>query len=268
MLWAWYKPVAAPLDVYLQVPPEVLGAAGAALTLRDLCHAAALPLEEVQFCTINNMPVAVSPQTQGLFEQPLTWLAGPIVVRMQGTAIPAASGHIAAAPIAGDSDHFYQRIEADWHVILQIESNMGQLRKQLHGMAGKLKTLDRDLSPDEVRAADSQEKREWQDIRRWIRDAAAGVSRAIREFDVGDVSAAGSRGRFEDLYREQVAPRRAMQPQVLASEFELYRKLVQSQFQKMQTASQTGSRDGEQRAQTFLSRIAAKVRNQRHQRGR
>ncbi|MCA9087205.1 MAG: hypothetical protein KDA90_01080 [Planctomycetaceae bacterium] len=267
MLWVWYKPATAPQDVYLQVPPETLGATGGVITLRLLCGAAGLPVEEIQLWSINNVPVVSSAQSLGLLDQPLTWLAGPIVVRMNG---PLASGYVPAAtpPASGDSELVYQRIESDWNVIQQIESNMGQLRKQLHGMAGKLKSLDRDLNPDEVRAADSQEKREWQDIRRWIRDAAAGVSRAIREFDVGDVSAAGSRGRFEELYRDQVAPRRAMQPQMLASEFELYRKLVQSQFQKMQTASQAGSRDGEQRAQTFLSRIAAKVRNQRHQRGR
>ena len=92
-------------------------------------------------------------------------------------------------------------------------------------------------------------------------------SRSIREFDVGDFSAAGGRSRFEELHRNYIQPRKPL-PNLtqVAAEFEMYRKLAQNQFQKMQTASTAGARDGEQRASQFLSRIAAKIRNARHKR--
>ncbi|MCA9080889.1 MAG: hypothetical protein KDA58_10045 [Planctomycetaceae bacterium] len=274
-IWCWFKPPQAPQDVLIQLPPELWQMFPGGPTLRILLQATGIDPAQMQMWVANQTPVIMGPQTVGLLDQPLAWSASPLVVRMHMAGVPTEPSPMVAAPRAGlptvapntdAMEHVYQHIEADWQVVQQIETKMDALRKQLNGMAGRLKSLDRDLTPEEVTASDSMDKREWQDIRRWIRDAAAGVSRAMREFDVGDVSAAGSRNRFVDLYQQQVVPRTAPNPHLLANEFEIYRKMVQTQFQKMQSATQTGARDGEQRAQTFLSRIGAKIRARRGKR--
>lgn len=267
-LWCWFRPSAGPQDVYIQIPPETLTATAGQLTLRHLLAAAGLSPAELTGWMVNNIPVPLTAQTIALLDQPLGWVAGPVVLR---TGTQAMTVHqlqpVTVQSTAGnnsDSELLFQRIDGDWQNILQLETNMGQLRKQLNGLAGRLKSLNRDLNMEESNAADSQDKRDWQDIRRWLRDAAASVSRSIREFDVGDLSAAGGRGRFEELHKEYVLSRKVTPnlPQI-ALEFETYRKLIQNQFQKMQTASAGASRDGEQRASQFLSRIAAKIRTAR-----
>lgn len=271
-VWCWFKPAQGPLDVYVQVPPETLQATGGALTVRRLIATSGLSEAEVQGWAINGAFIPHTLQTAGYLDQPLPWLSAPLILRTTGMAVPplapvstlpqtTVAPQPAVSSSSPDSESVFQRIETDWNTVLQIETNMAQMRKQLHAMSGKLKSLNRDLNMEENNAADSQDKRDWQDIRRWLRDAASGVSRAIREFDVGDLSAAGGRGRFDDLYREYVALRKPL-PNLaqVAAEFEMYRKLIQNQFQKMQTASVSSARDGEQRAAQFLTRLAAKIR--------
>ncbi|MCA9029704.1 MAG: hypothetical protein KDA66_02785 [Planctomycetaceae bacterium] len=275
LIWAWFKPMQGPTDVYVQIPPETLQHAGPALTLRNVMFSIGVTPEQIQSWAINGVPVLNSPQAVPYLDQPIPATTSPVIIRTLFAAqapvpvpqMPVATPASEPSKYDGDSERIYQHIDSDWQTVLQIETNMGQLRKQLNALGGRLKSLNRDLNTNEAMAADSQEKREWQDIRRWLRDASAGVSRSIREFDVGDFSAAGGRSRFEELHRNYIQPRKPL-PNLtqVAAEFEMYRKLAQNQFQKMQTASTAGARDGEQRASQFLSRIAAKIRNARHKR--
>jgi hypothetical protein len=245
-------------------------------SLQQVLQALGISVEELEAWVVNGSFIPSQAQTLPWLQQPLPILQSPLLIRVRGSspgvfaaaASPRSVPQPARESASGNLEQLYQQIEGDWLAVEQIEGNMQQLRKQLNALAGRLKSLNRDLSTDEFQAADSQDKRDWQDIRRWLRDAAAGVSRSMREFDVGDLSAAGGRGRFEELYRTVVVPRAGgANLQGIAAEFELYRKLCQNQFQKMQAAVSAAARDGEQRAAQFLTRIAAKVRQKRGQRG-
>lgn len=275
-LWCWFSPVGNLHEVLVQIPPETFQQLGMSPSLQQVLQALGISEEELEAWVVNGSFIPSQAQTLPWLQQPLPILQSPLLIRVRGSspgvfaaaASPRSVPQPARESASGNLEQLYQQIEGDWLAVEQIEGNMQQLRKQLNALAGRLKSLNRDLSTDEFQAADSQDKRDWQDIRRWLRDAAAGVSRSMREFDVGDLSAAGGRGRFEELYRTVLVPRAGgANLQGIAAEFELYRKLCQNQFQKMQAAVSAAARDGEQRAAQFLTRIAAKVRQKRGQRG-
>jgi hypothetical protein len=173
-----------------------------------------------------------------------------------------------AASPRSDTAAVFSRIEADWNAILLMENHQDAARKQLNGMQMRLNALNRDLNVEEARAADSADRVDWQEARRWLRDVAARVSRFIKEHDVGTTSNAGMRLQFESIYREHVQPRRPFPGmEQSAREFEMHRKTMQHLLANMQTALAQAATDGEKRAQMVLSRIAARVRTQRAKRG-
>jgi hypothetical protein len=158
-------------------------------------------------------------------------------------------------------------MDADWVAIEQMEVQLGQLRKQLNTIQGRLQSLNRDFTPEERAAADSNDLKDWQDARRFLRDSSGIVSRFIREHDIGATSAAGQRNRYEEIHTNFVVPRRSFDGVVAAQhEFEIYRKQVQSLVTKMQAALSQAGQNGEQRAQQVLARVAAKARKSRHKR--
>src|SRR5690606_18464790 len=122
----------------------------------------------------------------------------------QVPALPMATPPTAGHPAAGDysDERALQAFEADWHALLTLETQLAAARKQLGALQGQLQSLNRDLSPDERLAADNQDNKDWQDARRWLRDALASVSRWIRDHDIGMVSAAGNRNHFEQIYEQ------------------------------------------------------------------
>ena len=161
----------------------------------------------------------------------------------------------------GDAERIFQAIEGDWQAIELLDTQLASVRKQLAAQQGKLQSLNRDLSADERVAADTLDKKDWQDARRWLRDCSSQVARYIRDHDIGFTSAAGKRNLLEQYLRDVVTPRQAA-PNLgaIQQEFEMYRKTAQVLLLSMQNASSAASRDGEQRAQQILTRVAAKMR--------
>ncbi|RPI78701.1 MAG: hypothetical protein EHM42_13215 [Planctomycetaceae bacterium] len=153
------------------------------------------------------------------------------------------------------------RMAADWNACLQLEQQLEAAAKQLNATLTRLNTLNRELSPEESRFADQQDKREWQDARRWLRDATAKVSRFLKEHLVGITSAAGKRDSYETLYKQFILPRRSFEGMAQADrEFAGYRKLLQSLLNNMNSAQGSAVQDAERRAQAIITRMAARVR--------
>jgi hypothetical protein len=270
-----------PHSVSLQVPAPTRAAFGAHLSLRRLLHAAGI---DSRLC--------LSWITQGVtfdglrgqnpqLDQPLAmWPPGPdptmTIILAPPIPVPIAAPMpqpAVAAPVGArpgldrNSEALCSAIEADWNAIRTIEAQLAGQRKQLNGLFGRLQGLNRDLSIDEKRAADSSDVREWQEVRRWLRESAAIVSRVLRAYDIGVTSAAGNRNRFDDLFDQYIAPRRPIDGLAgIQQDFESHRKIVQNLQNEMQTALTNAARDGEQRAQSVLSRISAKARNNRSKR--
>ena len=131
-------------------------------------------------------------------------------------------------------------------------------------MLARLGTLDRDLNPDERFHGDRQAKTDWQEARRWLKDAAAKLARYIKEHDIGETSAAGKRLYLQQTFEQIVATRRPVDNIVqLHREFEGYRKRLQILLNNMNTACNAAGQDGERRAQEVLRRIDASVRGVR-----
>jgi len=273
-MWVWWKPPHAPLDLIVRVPIETVQAYGGQLTLRQVILAAGAELIQVQGLILAGVVLDAQGGANPQLDQPvppqapwceitLRMLAGggyPVMSAAMSGAQPGLSG----APVGSASA---MAIEADWTAVLTMGSQLLSLRKQLMTLQGRLQTLNRDLNFDEYQATDSQMKREWQETRRWITDASLSLSRYIKEADAGVTTMAGSKRRIEQLVVDARAGR--MTPQQLAAaqnEIESHRKTVINIQNQMQSALLSASRDGEQRAQQVLSRIAAKVRAHRSKR--
>ena len=161
-------------------------------------------------------------------------------------------------------DMMYLRIEAAWKGARQIERQTTGLRQKLGSMQAVLGKLDRDLSPDERLAADREDRDDWADVRRWLRDLQAKCHREIKAFDIGMTSGAGGRRHLEDVFLTKIEPRAAGgQLEVYRAEFEQFRKDMVSLQRAMGTALQAASLNGTQRAQRILGKIAGKIREMR-----
>jgi hypothetical protein len=158
-------------------------------------------------------------------------------------------------------DDLLAAMKSDWQAILQNEASMGSARQQLLGLQQRINSLNRDMPPELRSHADSADKREWHDARRWMRDAASHVSRDLRNHDIGVTSNAGARSRFEQVYNDFVVSNRPFEglPQA-QKDFETHRKTTQLILTAMQQTIVSAARDGELRAQQVLSRIAGKLR--------
>jgi hypothetical protein len=287
-LWAWFKPAAAPTDILLQVPAEAHAACGP-ISLRRALQMLGVPVESAVSWSVQGAMFAVQGGANPLLDQPLPspgpWGDPAISVRLAAQEVPVAAPPVrtttalpmssptpagVGAPAASDisDERALHAFEADWHALLTLETQLSSARKQLGALQGQLQSLNRDLSPDERLAADNQDTKDWQDARRWLRDALASVSRWIRDHDIGMVSAAGNRNRFEQIYQQHVVPRRPFAGLAAAChEFEQHRKTAQHLLIQMQLAQQNASRDAVNRARQVLNRIAAKVRKAKEKRG-
>ncbi len=161
-------------------------------------------------------------------------------------------------------DMMYLRIEAAWKGARQIERQTTGLRQKLGSMQAVLGKLDRDLSPDERLASDREDRDDWADVRRWLRDLQAKCHREIKAFDIGMTSGAGGRRHLEDVFLTRIEPRAAAgQLEVYRAEFEQFRKDMVSLQRAMNAALQAASLNGTQRAQRILGKIAGKIREMR-----
>jgi hypothetical protein len=269
-VWLWRQPGGNPLSLLIQIPPQAHQQAAGGLTMRRLMHAAGLAAEQVAGWTLGGVPYPSQYGRNPLLDHPLPpsppegVTATVDVLPLAGAMpAPAAAVLMGAAPSA----NLVEAIDTNWQAVLQIERQLEAARKQLGAMQGRLQSLNRDLGPEERRFADNADKKDWQDVRRWLRDAAAHVSRFIRDHDIGAVSGAGRRNRLEELHQQIVGMRQPTPGlEGIALEFEQHRKTAQSLLTQMQSVQSSASRDAEQRAQQVLGRIASKVRSSRAKR--
>lgn len=273
-IWIWCKPPHAPLDLIVRVPIETVQAYGGRLTLRQVALAAGAELVQVHGVLLAGVFLDAQGGANPQLDQPVPPQAPwcEVVVRMLSSGafpvmapvmVPPQPAMATSPPGAASA----MAIEADWSSVMTMGSQLLTLRKQLVTLQGRLQNLNRDLSFDEYQATDSQMKREWQETRRWLSDASLSLSRYIKEADAGVTTMAGSKRRMEQLVMDARSGR--MTPQQMASaqnEIESHRKTVINIQNQMQSALLSASRDGEQRAQQVLSRIAAKVRASRTKR--
>lgn len=273
-MWVWCKPPHAPLDLIVRVPVESVQAFGGQLTIRQVVLAAGAELVQIHGVSLAGVFLDVqggtSPQLDQAVPPQAPWCE--ITIRMLNTGAVMAMAQPVAIPQPGLSTSqpgaaSAMAIEADWSSVMTMGSQLLTLRKQLVTLQGRLQNLNRDLSFDEYQATDSQMKREWQETRRWLSDASLSLARYIKEADAGVTTMAGSKRRMEQLVVDARSGR--MTPQQMAAaqnEIESHRKTVINIQNQMQSALLSANRDGEQRAQQVLSRIAAKVRSHRTKR--
>jgi hypothetical protein len=180
--------------------------------------------------------------------------------------VAPAEAQSAYTPISGsDADsRLLDAIDSCWSSILQLETRVSSIRKELSSSLARLNSLNRDLSSDERRTCDSKDLQDWNDARRWLRDSISVLSRSVKEIDVGTTSGAGKRNRFEEIYQKHVVPRIPFADLMQAvNEFESYRKIIQSVLASAQASISKASRDAEQRANSVLNRVAVKMRASR-----
>lgn len=287
-VWGWHQPPHAPHSVTVLVPHAVSAQFGPYLTARRLFAAIGWPLDAAASWAVFGTVLDVMQGTNPALDQPIPFPPGQdmeivlnsargshqadnVAVGSQqplGSAPPAIpaveAGTIpnAQTAVAGPAaDRVFASIEADWRAIEQLERQLAALTKQLNGQASKLQSLNRDLAPQERLAADSNDVKEWNDVRRMLRDAAANISKQVRAFDTGTVSAAGNRNRFQEIFTQYVQTRTPFDGmQQTAHEFEQHRKVCQSLMTKSGSALTGAQRDAEGKARTVLGRIRAKQR--------
>ncbi|MFG0295108.1 MAG: hypothetical protein ACF8PG_04310 [Maioricimonas sp. JB045] len=305
-VWVWYKPGGVPQDVMFLIPDETFPAAGGPITVRQLIATIGLDAATIYNWSFAGMTYDSQQGNNPLLDQPIPpsgpWGTPQILVRLGAaptgsvpppammapmaqppypmpvaTGMPGAAGN-AAAPVpamptasgGAASPEFLglcEEFEADWLALIQIERQLESVRKQLGSIQGQLQSLNRDLNADEALHADNQDKRDWQDARRWLRDSMAHVSRYIRDHDMGVVSAAGQRNRFESIYNQFVEPRVPFDGlAAVHREFVQHRKTALTLLSQMQTTHSNASREGCGRARQVLARIGAKVRKARSKR--
>ncbi len=172
-----------------------------------------------------------------------------------------SQANTASPPLDEATADIYERIEADWNSSNEIEKDLSRLRKQLVDVLGRLKTLNRDLTGPERVHSNNQDKKDWQDARRGLRDASNRVWKYLKAHDIGDTSNAGKRVWFEEIYRKQIAPRKPFKELMAAARaFESHRKTITTLHGDMNNAYSFATLDGERKAQQVLSRIQTKVR--------
>lgn len=268
----------APTGVMAQIPPETFQEIPGSrpLSLRKVADALGVDPREVTAATVYGMPVDGQQGAGPCWEFRLTTPApggdatiGLYLAALAAVPQPALPGGPVASGRTGQTGglEILARMDVAWNACLQIEVQLAAVAKQLTGMMGRLNGLNRDLSSEEFRLADQQDKREWQEARRWLRDIVNRVARVLKDFTVGLTSDAGRRSGYEALYKQHVVPRRPGEGLEQAErDFEMYRKSLQTLLNHMVAVHGTASQDGERRAQMILGRIAAKVRSTRAKR--
>lgn len=293
MAWIWFKPPQAPQSVAIRLGPELWQAAEVVPRLTVRTFAAISGINQLQGWTLYGHYVALDPSTEPLLDtllptpmmgvDPLLvlWpqrsiteppvrevgtppaLVPPMMMAPYTASLPVAYGTGAGAATP-EERAMLEQIAEYWRVILQLDTEIRRVRMQLEQSVSKVSSLNRELNNEEALAADNADKKDWQDVRRWLRDCAAGLSRSIKEIDIGVMSGAGQRHRFEDMMKQFVEPRIpfAGLPQAV-TDFEMFHKSAKNVISAAQSALNKGTADGERRANLVLQRIAGKVRQKR-----
>jgi len=288
-VWLWYDASHTPQNLVVKIPAATFLAVPTIglITMRRLLYAVAVDPAVVSLWYAYGLAHQCLQGQSPLLDQPLpppnpmtdldiTVYIGPTQIPqappmpapMPATHIPSGLATTGAGLAANkDTAQIFDRIDAEWKSCQQMRHQLMQIRKRMSAMLIKLSSLNRDLSPDERLHSDRQDKNDWMEARRWLRDVAAKVSRYIKEFDIGEASQAGKREWFEHTYEQIVVPRRPSDrlPR-LEREYETYRKQLQTLMANMNNAYSSAVQDGERRAQQVLTHIASKVRSAKRSR--
>jgi|SRR5579872_3224280 len=274
-VWAWFKPPAAPQGVCVRIPEETFRnpARRQPLSIKTLLRALQVDPQHVAVWSLYGVSYDGQPLVNPAWDFPIPepGTAADPTIGIYFHSVPIEPSP-AAAPVpapqsAGPHAGVFARIEADWNACLQIELQLMAAAKQLNATLQRLNSLNRDMSPEESRFGDSQDKRDWQEARRWLRDVASRVSRFIKDHLVGITSNAGKRNSYEAIYQQYVATRRPFDGLEQAErDFDSYRKSLQTLLTNMGAANSTAVQEGERRAQQVMTRVAAKIRSSRAKR--
>jgi hypothetical protein len=192
------KPSSVPQGLIITIPEETFRdyPHPEQLTMRKLLQAAGVEPSCVStWCLYGVAYDAMSGTTPFLdsaVPQPGAGVDPNIVVCVNGPVVDTVQ-HATAPAEDGSPADVFERIDADWKASLEMVKDLTVLRRKLVDMSNRLKTLNRDLNPDERRFSSNQDKKDWVAARRWLRDAATVLSRYIREHDIGDTSSAGQK---------------------------------------------------------------------------
>jgi hypothetical protein len=182
---------------------------------------------------------------------------------LPGATLPVGGNH-KHEPVIPAPAHLleaYEHVEQDWRACNEAERDLSRLRQQLLDMMGRLKTLNRDLTGPERVHSNNQEKKDWQQARRMLRDCTNRLWKCVKAHDIGYTSSAGQRRWFEETYEKYIAPRRHFDGFLEADRaFGAYRKIVTTLHIEMTNALSIAQLDGERKAQQVLARIAEKIR--------
>jgi len=287
--WYWVKPPTFPHGVAISIPQEIDRTAVPGLTVRSLLEAIDIKPQTVLSWAINGVTVDAAGGQNPLMGQPLpaavpgvdsqlfvlcqplpTTPAPPPGVQGQpqtANAQAAQSNFVRASAVGmtrqptQDELECLEGIDEEWHAALAIEGDLQRQRKKVVDMAGKLKSLTRDLSADERTYSGSQDKRDWQDARRWLRDCEGKLTRCLKEYDIGFTSKAGQRAWFERTYENFVEKKLPFEGMDQAyREYQINHKTLQTLNATMKNAVQHASQNGERRARRILATINEKVR--------
>ena len=279
-VWVWFKPAHAPQGLIFQIPEQVIQSYPnlAQWTLRSLLQLAGVDPAMVTGWYFNGANYDAQNGTSPLLDQPIPLpVAGMdpnLLVYLQSAVAPFTPALSVANPYAGavpnsqmNLDETFHKIEVDWKESMAIVRRLSMKRKELVDMGTKLKSLNRDLNVDENRFASQEDKGEWRDARRFLRDIGTKLGMFIKQHDIGITSFAGKREWFEQTYQQYIQPRQYFDDLIQAErEFEQYRKTLQTLMSHMNTSQVQGARDGERRARAVLAKIAVKVQRGRNQR--
>lgn len=271
-LWAWFKPPAAPQGMFVRIPEESFRDPHRRqpITLRGLLNSLGVDPQLVSVWSLYGTAYDAQPLANATWDYPIPVPGGAadpsIGIYLKTIAAPVTAP--AAVQPSGPHSQVFARMEADWTAAQQIELQVDAAAKQLNATLMRINSLNRDMSPEETRGSDSQDKRDWQEARRWLRDVSGRVGRFLKDHLVGMTSNAGKRNSYEAIYQQYVAPRRSFDGLAQAErDFEAYRKSLQNLLNNLTTGNSTAVQDGERRAQQVMTRVAAKVRNARSKRG-
>ncbi|TXT37244.1 MAG: hypothetical protein FD138_717, partial [Planctomycetota bacterium] len=187
----------------------------------------------------------------------------PAVMPMAAPMLGGATSpmHAVASTFNGTQTELFERLEVEWTAVIDIEKDLERLRKLLVDLGTRLKILNRDLNSDERLYSSREDKQDWQDARRFLRDGDTKLRACVKEFDIGDPSSAGYRRGLEQAYTQFIVPRIPFNGlESMLGQYEAHRKMVMTLQGKMNTAYLGAVQNGERRAQQVLARIAGKVR--------
>jgi hypothetical protein len=214
------------------------------------------------------MPMAAMAPMGGA-QIPMAPMGGAQNPMAPATAAPLPGGaqpafdrrHEPIIPMPPHLAEAYEHVEQDWRTSQETEKDLGRLRQQLMDAMGRLKALNRDLTGPERVHSNTQEKKDWLQARRMLRDCSNRLWKCIKAHDIGYTSSAGQRRWFEEIFDKYIAPRRHFEGfQEADRAFGGYRKAVTTLHLDMSNALSIAQLDGERRALQVLAKIAEKVR--------